>query len=127
MFSGLATDEVYLIKAECLARTGNYTQAMNVLNQLLVTRYKSGTFVPIVAANAQEALDTILAERRKELPFRGLRWSDLRRLNLEGRNIIVNRFVNGENYELLPKSNRYVLPIPENVKVLGQVEQYERN
>lgn len=127
MFSGLATDEVYLIKSESLARTGNYTEAMDVLNRLLVTRYKSGTFVPIVAANAQEALDTILVERRKELPFRGLRWPDLRRLNLESRNIIVTRFVNGENYELLPKSNRYVLPIPEIVKVLGQVEQYERN
>jgi starch-binding outer membrane protein, SusD/RagB family len=127
MFSGLATDEVYLIKAECLARTGNYSEGIDVLNQLLVTRYKSGTFVPIVAANAQVALDTILVERRKELPFRGLRWSDLRRLNLEGRNIKITRFVNGENYELLPNSNKYVLPIPENVKVLGKVEQYERN
>lgn len=127
LFSGLATDEIYLIKAECLARTGYYAEGMNVLNQLLVNRFATGTFVPLVAQNAQEALDTILVERNKELSFRGVRWSDLKRLNKEGRNIILSRTVDGTNYSLLPNSNKYVLSLPLDVALLGNVLQYNRD
>jgi hypothetical protein len=100
---------------------------MNVLNDLLVKRFKNGTFVPLTALNAIEALDMILAERRKELPFRGLRWSDLRRLNKEGENITIRRMVNGIMYELPPKSKKYVFLLPDNVVNRGHVEQYVRN
>lgn len=127
LFSGLATDEVYLVKAECLARTGNYTEGMNVLNQLLVKRYTTGTFVPLDAQNAQEALDTILVERNKELSFRGVRWSDLKRLNKEGRNIILSRTADGTNYSLSPNSNKYVHSLPADVVDLGLVAQYTRD
>jgi starch-binding outer membrane protein, SusD/RagB family len=127
IFTGLATDEMYCIMAECLAREGNVTEAMNVLNQLLEKRYIPGTFTPLTAANPTAALDTILQERRKELSFRGLRWSDLRRFNKEGRNIIPKRFVNGSLKELPVNSRKYVLPVPKDVISHTGFEEYRRN
>jgi hypothetical protein len=114
-FTGLATDELYLIRAECAARAGNTTAALAGLNTLLRRRYVTGSFIPITITDPTQALDTILAERRKELAFRGLRWSDLRRLNQEGRNIILTRLLNGISYQILPNSPLYILPIPPDV------------
>jgi len=125
-FAGLATDEAYLIKAEGLARTGNIAGAMNTLNTLLVKRWKPGTFVPFTAATQTEAVNIILTERRKELPFRGVRWSDIRRLNKEDANIVLTRIVNGQGYTLPVNDKRYVLPIPPDVIALSGIQQNPR-
>jgi hypothetical protein len=125
-FGGLATDEVYLTRAECYARAGNITAAMNDLNALMVKRFVTGTFVPFTAANTSEALNLILQERRKETPFRGLRWLDLRRLNSEGANIVLTRNINNETYTLQPNSSRYVFPIPPDIIRFTGMPQNER-
>jgi len=122
-FPGIATDEVYLMKAEVLARKGQKDSAINVLNKLLVNRYNRLSFVPVTAATAGEALEIILKERRKELVFRGLRWMDLKRLNKEGANIVLKRKFNNTEYTLLPNSNRYALPIPEYVIQIAHIPQ----
>ena len=114
-FTGLATDELYLIRAECAARAGKTAIALADLDTLLLHRYATGSFTPVTAGTAQQALDVILTERRKELPFRGLRWSDLRRLNKEGRNITLQRALDGVTYTLAPNSRLYTLPIPPDV------------
>jgi hypothetical protein len=125
-FGGLATDEVYLTRAECFARSGNVTAAMKDLNALMIKRFKTGTFVPLTATNTSEALSLVLQERRKETPFRGLRWLDLRRLNSEGANITLTRFVNNQTYTLEPNSPRYVLPIPPDIIGFTGISQNER-
>lgn len=125
-FTGLASDELFLIRAECYARSGNIIAAINMLNTLLLNRYKTGTFIPRQAASAAEALDTILLERRKELAFRGIRWSDLKRLNKENRQIILQRTVNGNTFTLLPNSPLYVLPIPPEEIALSGIQQNQR-
>jgi hypothetical protein len=116
-FSGLATDEVYLIRAECAARDGNKDAALADLNTLLQHRWvDTVVFTPITAATAAAARDSVLVERRKELAFRGLRWSDLRRLNKEGANDTLYHGLNGQGvYRLVPGSLNYVLPIPPDV------------
>lgn len=115
-YAGLATDEMYLIKAECLARKGNITEAMNVLNTLMQQRWKKGTFVPFTASTINDALSKILTERRKELIFRAIRWSDLRRLNKESQwAVTLTRIINNVPYTLAPNSNAYVFPIPSSV------------
>jgi starch-binding outer membrane protein, SusD/RagB family len=120
-FGGLATDEIYLIRAECRARTGNVPGAMADLNALLLKRWKTGTFVPMTAATADAALALVLTERRKELVGRNMRWADLRRLNLEeSRRVSLSRVINGVTYTLEPGSKRYVYPIPpEEVRLSG--------
>ena len=126
LFSGLATDETYLIRAECYARSGNLTAAMSDLNTLLQKRWKTGTFVPYTANTDAEAKSKILEERRKELPFRGLRWTDLRRLNKDNANITLYRVLNNQRDTLRPNSSLYVLPIPPDVIQLSGIKQNER-
>jgi hypothetical protein len=126
LFSGVALDEIYLIKSECLARAGHLTAALENVNILLRNRYKPGTFTPLKATTTQEALQIILTERRKELPFRNIRWTDLRRLNKEGRNIRLARIIFGQQYELEPNSPRYVLPIPFDVITFTNMQQNPR-
>ena len=126
IFAGIATDEVYLTRAECYARTGNITAAMGDLNALMSKRMKTGFFVPFTATNTSEALNLVLQERRKETPFRGLRWSDLRRLNNEGANITLTRNLKGQLYTLPPNDPKYVLPIPPDVISITGMAQNER-
>jgi len=126
-FTGLATDELYLIKAECLARAGETHEAMAVLNKLLIHRYdKQIEFEPLKASTSSEALETILLERRKELVWRGGRWHDIKRLNMEGANITLSRELNGQQYRLEPNSSRYVFPIPDDEIALSGIQQNER-
>lgn len=113
VFDGIATDEIYLMRAECRARAGNKDGAMSDLNILLRNRWAVNTYTDLTAATSAEALSKILVERRKELLFRGLRWSDLRRFNLEGANITLKRIINGTTYTLPPNDPRWTLLIPD--------------
>src|SRR5690606_13863746 len=84
-FTGLATDEIYLIKAECMARRNEVAQAIEILNTLRRHRFdNTKPFVQVDAADGEEALQKVLDERRRELVWRCLRWQDIKRLNLEG-------------------------------------------
>jgi len=122
-FIGVATDEEYLIKAECEARMNKVDEAMKDLNSLLVTRWKTGTFVPISAINQNDALHKIINERRKELLFRCLRWMDIKRLNKEGWNITLKRIFDGVIYTLPPNDPRYALPIPDDIIQISGMQQ----
>lgn len=122
-FTGVTTAEMYLIKAECLARTGQKEAAMDMLNAVLIKRWESGTFEPLVAENDQSALNLILAERRKELVFRDLRWIDIKRLNKEGAGISIKRMIDGKELVLQPNSNRFAIPLPTDIISLSGVQQ----
>lgn len=114
-FTGIATDELVLTRAECFARKGEIMKALDDLNFLLSHRMETGYFIPVEATNQQECLNIILLERRKELLTRGLRWMDIKRLNKEGANIILKRIVGNKVYELSPNDNKYALPLPRDI------------
>ncbi len=124
-FSGIATNELYLIRAEANARLGNTGNAMADLNALLQKRWKTGNFVPLTATSSNDALVKIITERRKELPFTGsARWEDLRRLNKDpqfAKTLI--RQLNGQNYTLAPNDPKYTLPIPDIEIKLSGIQQ----
>jgi hypothetical protein len=121
MFSGIANDEVYLNRAESRVRNGNVNGALEDINALLVKRWRTGTFTPITETNATILLNIILAERRKELLFRGNRWTDLRRLNKDANlSKTLSRTLNGIQYTLPPNDERYVYPIPfQEISISG--------
>jgi len=127
-FGGLATNELYLIKAEALARIGNTQEALQTLNTLLEKRWRRGTFRSITANTPDETLRIVISERRKEIPFTGnLTWSDLKRLNKDPRFVrTLKRTIKNVVYELPPNSSRYVLPIPDAEIKLTGIPQNER-
>ncbi|MEA5402830.1 RagB/SusD family nutrient uptake outer membrane protein [Arcicella sp. DC2W] len=123
-----ALDEVYLIRAECNERLGNHEDALKDLNQLLIHRYQKGAYQPKTMENTKNILTEILNERRKSLIFRGVRWSDLRRLRTEtayAKTIV--RVLGNKRYELSPEQEHlYTWPIPDNVINLGGITQNAR-
>ncbi len=127
-FSGIGTNECWLIRAECQARLGNTVAAMADLNAMLVKRWKAGTFVPVTAATANDALVKIITERRKELPFTAsVRWEDLRRLNTDPQFVkTLTRLLNGQTYSLPPNDPRYALPIPDDEIRISGIQQNQR-
>lgn len=126
-FSGLSISEMYLIRSECAARLSDIPKAMDDLNKLQEKRYKPGTFTKYVATTYQDAMTIILRERRKELIFRGLRWADIKRLNKEEAGIVLTRLIEGQTIQLLPKNNRYILPLPDDALSGGTITQNIRD
>ncbi len=121
MYAGYSNNEIYLIKSEALIRLGEINEGMKTLNHLLVNRYDRKTFKPWHATDNFEALKIVLEERRKELPFRGIRWTDLRRLNRDPRfAITLERKFIGKDGQVLrailpPNDLTYTYLIPNKV------------
>ncbi|MBL1407644.1 RagB/SusD family nutrient uptake outer membrane protein [Sphingobacterium faecale] len=130
-FSGIAVNELYLIKAECLARGKELANSTDYLNQLLQKRYKVNGFIKLSFNNSDDLLKRILLERRKELIFRGIRWMDLRRLNAYPEHAItlereITRNSIAETIRLEPNSLEYTYLIPIEAVKFGHYEQNQR-
>ncbi|MCZ4695597.1 RagB/SusD family nutrient uptake outer membrane protein [Ancylomarina euxinus] len=137
--SGPTTSEMLLIKAEAIARTGNWQDAMNVLEQLRVKRIDAGMYTELVANNQEEAVKLIIRERRLERPF-VFTWYDYRRYNnneVSYDDVNLSRefypyngstVLSGEplvTYELKKGDRKWARPIP-NTEVessLGEIKQ----
>lgn len=132
--SGPTTAEMYLIKAECLARTGDVSGALATVNTLRAKRIRPGSSVNLTAANQAEAVTKILQERRREIPF-VQRWYDLRRYNNNSDPsddvVVTKQFypltLAGPDvtnpvitYTLDKNSRKYALPIHNNEIISGR-------
>lgn len=141
LFTGLAVDELYLARAECYARKNDLGKAIDDLNTLLRKRWAAGTYVELNPSSPDmdtqdEVLAKVLLERRKELLMRGLRWTDLRRLNRDNRfkRDIERKILSGTSPNLalntiatLPANDpRYILLIPAEVINASGIEQNRR-
>lgn len=123
LFSGITSSEMYMTRAECYARAGSTQPAMDDLNEVLSNRWVAANFIPFTAASANEALTLVLAERRKELLFRGLRWIDVKRLNKENAGISFKRNIDNQEYLLSPNNPRFALTLPDDIILLTGMPQ----
>jgi len=113
-YKGLAIDELYLIRAEGNCRLGRLTAAIADVNELLEHRYLKGTYDKLDELPQRELLHIVLNERKKELVMRGLRWSDLRRLNQDTETaVILTKNQDGTAIMLNPNENKYTFPLPQ--------------
>lgn len=124
--------EMYLILAECYARSGNFNGASNssaaVVKQIRDARRMVGTETLPVYATMQDALRDILVERRMELSFEGHRYLDLKRLGVE-LGVSIDRSITDDEITSLPVTipntdHRFTLPIPtDEVNANGNIQQ----
>lgn len=128
VFAGIARDELYLIKAECLTRLGRIVEALATLNALLVKRWTLEEFKMQAYESDEELIKIILEERKKQLVFRGgVWWSDYRRLNKDSRFArSLKRKMFNVDYELLPKDLRYTFLLPYEVVEMNGLKQNPR-
>ncbi len=125
---GISTAEMYLIKAECHARKGELTAALDAINVLRENRFETGSSFQLTATTAAEALVLIKEERRRELAFKGQRLFDIKRYNLfDNDNISITHTLpdTGETFMLEPGNPRFVLPIGR--KYIGLNPEIEQN
>jgi tetratricopeptide (TPR) repeat protein len=127
LWGGIGKNEIYLNKAECLIRTGKIKEGLDVLYQLLESRYEKDKPIREEFSETNDALRYLFQHRRKELPFRGLRFNDLRRFNQDPNfAMVIKRNISGQQYLLPPNDARYVFPIPDNVIALTGIPQNPR-
>ncbi|MCI1683685.1 MAG: RagB/SusD family nutrient uptake outer membrane protein [Bacteroides sp.] len=120
VYTGPCVPEMMLIKAEVLARNGNYTDAISLVNDLRKKRFAPADYTDLTATSKEEALQTVIDERQREFFGRGFRWYDQKRLNKEAALAqTVTRTFKGETYTLAPNDNHYVFPIANKYIILN--------
>ncbi len=126
-FTGFATDEIYLNRAECLARGNKPAEALADLNAVRQNRFTPAAYAPLQSSDPQQVLDWVITERRKELVMRGTRWGDLRRLNKDPRYATtLVRLIDPNRYELKPGDTKWTWPLPVEAIQNGGYEQNAR-
>jgi len=126
-FVGPTTAEMYLIRAETNARSGNIKLALEDINHLRKYRLDKSLFVQVEITDEENLLRFILNERMRELAFRGQRWEDLRRLNKDPRFVKkIFRTLNDKIFSLEPNASKYVWPIADDVVNRSGIKQNDR-
>lgn len=116
---GMKVSEVYLMRAELNARSGNIQQAMQDVQQIrqhriLPEHYNPDEYVSV--SSQAEAMDIIIRERENELQLTFNRFWDLRRLNTEPEyQTTLTKEYNGQIYTLEPNSYLYIYPFSQQV------------
>ncbi|GHE44706.1 RagB/SusD family nutrient uptake outer membrane protein [Sphingobacterium griseoflavum] len=116
--SGTTVQEMHLIAAEGACRSNQLVEALAHLNVVRINRY-TGPARTFSSNDRETILNEVLSERRREFPFHGLRWFDMRRLGMEGRMATVTR-TNAQDEiiaTLEPNSTKYTLQIPFQVMI----------
>ncbi|GGH16781.1 RagB/SusD family nutrient uptake outer membrane protein [Sphingobacterium alkalisoli] len=111
---GLTTVEVYLIKAEALARTGKVAEGMQVLNTVRKTRILADKYADLQTNDPVQAIKWIHRTKANELIFSIMPFADKRRLNKEDAyKTTLTKTENGTAYSLSPASHLWIMPFPQ--------------
>ena len=114
--TGISIPDIYLMIAECYARSNRTTEALKYLNELRENRLTPATYTELSSSDSQVILRWVLEERIKEFVATGHRWLDMRRLwnDPVGSALIEKtRTFDGKTYTLT--ENRLTVRIPEYV------------
>jgi tetratricopeptide (TPR) repeat protein len=111
---GLTTTEVYLIKAECQARTGDVSGAMQTVNQVRSARILDAYYADLTATTADEALAIIEQVKDNAMVLTFVPFCDQRRWNLDTSTArTYTKTVDSETRSLSPDSYLWTMPFPQ--------------
>jgi hypothetical protein len=116
---GTTVAEMKLMIAENAVRNNQADVALQQLNEIRIKRFAPADYQPLSSGDQEEVLNWVLRERRYEMPLNGLRWFDMRRLDMEGRMATVYRYDQSGKLlaSLPPHSPKYTLKLPIHVTV----------
>ncbi len=118
---GIRTPEMYYYKAECLARAGKYSEAMDVLNQVRVKRIIKEAYSPVTATNEADAIALIRREMRCEYRGYGLWYLDYRRFNNDPKyKATLTKTEAGAVRTLTPESHLWIMPFSQTAIAYGE-------
>ena len=118
----LRSEEVVLNRMEAYVRQNMLDEALDDYNVMAPLRYANGGQLTLAEIKAfyegteQEAmLEFVISERRKEFVREGLRWFDIKRLNLE----VTHIDVNDNEFKVGETDLKKAVQIPANAIALG--------
>lgn len=112
---GLTTSDTYLIKAECLARTGDLGGALSIINQIRQNRIHPGVYAPVTAGSEAGVMALLMKTSRIELLYTMRNFLNIKRWNSEDQyKQTITRTVNGVAYSLKPESVLWIFPFPQS-------------
>ncbi|QEH43296.1 RagB/SusD family nutrient uptake outer membrane protein [Chitinophaga sp. XS-30] len=111
---GITTSEVYLIKAECLAREDDWSGAMQALNAVRIKRILPAQYTALTAASTAEAIEYIRRTKESITLFSIVAFADMRRFNKEPQYArTLAKTENGTALTLAPGSHMWTMPFPQ--------------
>jgi len=114
--AGISVAEVRLMRAECLARTGDVDGALTIVNNLRKLRILPERYTELSASNKVEAVKVVIEERSRELLNTLNRFWDIRRLaNEPDYAIDLHRTFDGKDYSITGKSHIFTMPFPRSL------------
>lgn len=114
-FAGIATPEVYLIKAECQARKGDYAEAMKTLDKVRESRIHPDFYQASTASTEAEAIEKIRLTKDNEMMNTMIPFIDYKRYNAEGTYArTLTKTFDGKEYSLSPDSHLWTMVFPDN-------------
>ena len=103
--------ELYFIRAEAYAKSGNLTEAARDVNAIRQARMDHPTDWHF--SSQKQAIEKILEEKRREMCYEGTRWFDLKRNGLPITRGEKDRFKQGK--PVLPADDyHWLFPIPQS-------------
>jgi len=113
--AGLTTSDTYLIKAECLARSGDLMGSLDIINQIRQNRIHPSVYAPVTAANEAEAMALLMRTERIEFLYTMKNYLNLKRWTTDPvYKPTIIRTVNGVSYSLKPESSLWIFPFPQS-------------
>lgn len=111
--AGVTTEDLYLVKAECLIRSNQIPSAMDLLNQIRIRRISP--YTAISATTDLDAMAKLQKLARIELLYSGKSYFDIKRWNRENKYpVTIQKVLLGKTYALTANSPLWVFPFPQS-------------
>lgn len=111
--AGMTASDLYIMKAECLIRTGKYAEGMDAINEIRIRRIYP--YTALTAGNEADAMKHLQKTSRIEFLFTWKNFVDIKRWNREGKYPVeVKRTINGVTYTLPADSPLWIFSFPRN-------------
>lgn len=113
--AGLTTSDTYLIKAECLIRSGDLAGAVAIINQIRQRRIHPSVYTPATAANETAAIALLKRTARIEFLYSMRNYINIKRWNADDTyKQNITRTVGNVTYTLKPESTLWIFPFPQS-------------